>query len=231
MLDVVAQLNLSPTLTTPKQVYIENSESLLDCLSDVSEDFKFPVIAKPLVADGSAISHNMTLVFNRNGLKNLQPPVVLQDFVNHGGVIFKVYVVGKYVQCVKRSSLPDISEEEMGNLGDAMPFSQISNLHSSGYKAGVGDDVEMPPLSFVNQVASALGKALNLNLFNFDMIREASVGHCSRYYVIDINYFPGYAKMPSYESVMTDFFKDIVNQNSVTVTAKGQENNNHEVPS
>lgn len=228
MLDVVAELNLSPTVTTPKQVFVYDFKSLVDI---GLKDLNFPVIAKPLVADGTANSHNMALVFNENGLKNLEPPLVLQDFVNHGGVIFKVYVVGNYVQCVKRNSLPDISEEEMEKLGDVMPFSQISNLHSSGYKAGVGDDVEMPPLSFVDQVAKELGKALKLNLFNFDMIRDAKAGDCARYYVIDINYFPGYAKMPSYESVLADFFKDVVKQNSGSVPAKGQASDKHEVSS
>ncbi|XP_074359739.1 inositol-tetrakisphosphate 1-kinase 2-like [Apium graveolens] len=226
MLDVVAELNLSPTVTVPKQVFVYDSKALFDV-----KDLSFPVIAKPLVADGSANSHDMALVFNENGLKNIETPVVLQEFVNHGGVIFKVYVVGNYVKCVKRSSLPDILEEEMGKLGDVMPFSQISNLNSSGYKAGMGEDVEMPPLSFVDQVAKALGKALKLNLFNFDMIRDASGGDCARYYVIDINYFPGYAKMPSYEPVLANFFKDTVKQNSVSVTAKGEESDNHEVPS
>ncbi|KAE9452415.1 hypothetical protein C3L33_15684, partial [Rhododendron williamsianum] len=48
----------------------------------------------------------MSLVFNREGLSKLKPPIVLQEFVNHGGVIFKVYVVGNYVKCVKRNSLP-----------------------------------------------------------------------------------------------------------------------------
>ncbi|KAK1399341.1 Inositol-tetrakisphosphate 1-kinase [Heracleum sosnowskyi] len=230
MLDVVAELNLSPSVTTPKQVFVYDSKSLFDSVSNDLK-FKFPIIAKPLVADGTANSHNMALVFNKNGVKSLEPPIVLQEFVNHGGVIFKVYVVGNYVQCVKRSSLPDICEEDMERLGDVMPFSQISNLNSSGYKVGVGDDVEMPSLSFVDQVAKALGKGLKLNLFNFDMIRDANGGDCARYYVIDINYFPGYAKMPSYESVLADFFKDIVKQNSVAVLPNGQGSNNREVPS
>ncbi|KAI8557544.1 hypothetical protein RHMOL_Rhmol04G0018800 [Rhododendron molle] len=58
------------------------------------------------VADGSVKSHKMSLVFHREGLSKLKPPIVLQEFVNHGGVIFKVYVVGDYVKCVKRDSLP-----------------------------------------------------------------------------------------------------------------------------
>jgi inositol-1,3,4-trisphosphate 5/6-kinase/inositol-tetrakisphosphate 1-kinase len=42
-----------------------------------------------------------------------------------------------------------------------------------------------------------------LRLFNLDMIREGGAG--DHYYVIDINYFPGYGKMPDYEFVFTDF--------------------------
>ena len=43
------------------------------------------------------------------------------------------------------------------------------------------------------------------------MIRDTRLGN--RYLVIDINYFPGYAKMPSYERVMTDFFWNVVSKN------------------
>jgi inositol-1,3,4-trisphosphate 5/6-kinase/inositol-tetrakisphosphate 1-kinase len=34
--------------------------------------------------------------------------------------------------------------------------------------------------------------------------------------VIDINYFPGYAKMPGYETVLTDFFCDVVGKKSLS---------------
>lgn len=52
---------------------------------------------------------------------------------------------------------------------------------------------------------------MGLRLFNFDLIRDGRDGN-GRYLVIDINYFPGYAKMPSYESVMVDFFRDVVDE-------------------
>ncbi|KAK1354566.1 hypothetical protein POM88_047822 [Heracleum sosnowskyi] len=44
----------------------------------------------------------------------------------------------------------------------------------------------------------------------FDVIRDTRVGNM--YLVIDINYFPGYAKMPGYEKVLTDFFCDVFNK-------------------
>ncbi|XP_050378898.1 inositol-tetrakisphosphate 1-kinase 1 [Argentina anserina] len=216
MLQVVSELKIeheSDTFGIPKQIVIYDKETLFD--RPAWEGLKFPVIAKPLVADGSAKSHKMALVFNHEGLNNLKPPIVLQEFVNHGGVIFKVYVVGGYVKCVKRKSLPDVSEEEkLGSLEGLLSFSQVSNLATNErtddkyYKMMHLDDTEMPPQSFITDIARGLRRGLKLNLFNFDVIRDARFGN--RYLIIDINYFPGYAKMPGYETVLTDFFCDMV---------------------
>ncbi|KAB5512330.1 hypothetical protein DKX38_029358 [Salix brachista] len=78
---------------------------------------KVPLIAKPLMADGSETSHKMYLVFDKEGIDKLETRVIImQEFVNHGGVIFKVYVVGDFVKCVKRKSLPDIKEDKLVSL-------------------------------------------------------------------------------------------------------------------
>ncbi|KAF8379053.1 hypothetical protein HHK36_028480 [Tetracentron sinense] len=217
MLQVVSELKIpqeSATFGIPKQIVIYNSETLLDPAS--MEGLKFPLIAKPLVADGSAKSHKMSLVFNHDGLNKLRPPIVLQEFVNHGGFIFKVYVVGEYVKCVKRKSLPDVSEEKLKSLEASLSFSQVSNLttqernNDNYYEMTHLEEAEMPPISFITDIARGLRQAMGLHLFNFDVIRDDRVGN--RYLVIDINYFPGYAKMPSYETVLTEFFWDIVHQ-------------------
>lgn len=211
MLQVVSELRIeseSESFGIPNQIVIYDKETLFDKHAWAS--LTFPVIAKPLVADGSAKSHKMALVFNHDGLNKLKPPIVLQEFVNHGGVIFKVYVVGEYVKCVKRKSLPDVSEEKLGSLEGCLSFSQVSNLatHEKNddkyYRLMHLEDTEMPPQSFITEIAKGLRRALKLNLFNFDVIRDARNGH--RYLVIDINYFPGYAKMPDYEPVLTNFF-------------------------
>ncbi|OWM88270.1 inositol-tetrakisphosphate 1-kinase 1 [Punica granatum] len=215
MLQVVSELKIesqTESFGIPNQIVIYDKETLFD--EHAWASLKFPVIAKPLVADGSAKSHKMALIFNHDGLNKLKPPIVLQEFVNHGGVIFKVYVVGQHVKCVKRKSLPDVSEEKLGSLEGSLSFSQVSNLATNErnddkyYKLMHLEDTEMPPQSLITDIARGLRKAMKLNLFNFDVIRDSRVG--TRYLIIDINYFPGYAKMPSYETVLTDFFCDIV---------------------
>ncbi|KAJ8754439.1 hypothetical protein K2173_002890 [Erythroxylum novogranatense] len=217
MLQVVSELKIesgADSFGIPKQIVIYDKETLFD--PQAWEFLKYPVIAKPLIADGSAKSHKMALVFNHEGLNKLKPPIVLQEFVNHGGVIFKVYVVGDYVKCVKRKSLPDVPEEKLKSLEGALSFSQVSNLNERNndddkfYESTELEDTELPPQSFITALAKGLRTAMNLNLFNFDVIRDSRIGN--RYLVIDINYFPGYAKMPGYETVLTDFFWDVASR-------------------
>ncbi|KAK2662550.1 hypothetical protein Ddye_001124 [Dipteronia dyeriana] len=233
MLQVVSELkteNQTDTFGIPKQIVIYDQETLFD--RSAWELLKFPVIAKPLVADGSAKSHKMALVFNHDGLNKLKPPIVLQEFINHGGVIFKVYVVGDYVKCVKRKSLPDYSEEKLKGLEGSLSFSQVSNLATNEkiddkyYEMMQLEDTQLPPQNFITELARGLRKAIKLNLFNFDVIRDTRIGN--RYLVIDINYFPGYAKMPCYETVLTDFFCDVVSDlreevGQVTAREQGQQ--------
>lgn len=47
----------------------------------------FFAVAKPLVVDGSAKSHELSLAYDRFSLSKLDPPLVLQEFVNHGSLL------------------------------------------------------------------------------------------------------------------------------------------------
>ncbi|KAI3697699.1 hypothetical protein L6452_30796 [Arctium lappa] len=223
MLEFITELKL-PQLSIPNQVLVADSSSLSSLIA--TGRLNFPMIAKPVVVDGSAKSHKMSLVLNEEGLTkglDLESPVVLQQFVNHGGVIFKVYVAGEYVKCVKRRSLKDISEEMLektsSESGGVICFSQISNSALAGddnnQSPEDSDVVKMPAPEFVSETANRLRQALGLQLFNFDMIMDEKGGG---YLVIDINYFPGYEKLPCYETVMTDFFLNLVKSHTVEKT-------------
>ncbi|XP_062205695.1 inositol-tetrakisphosphate 1-kinase 1-like [Phragmites australis] len=236
MLQVVSELDNAPlddknrTFGIPSQVVVYDADALVD--SGLLAALRFPLIAKPLVADGTAKSHKMSLVYHREGLRKLRPPLVLQEFVNHGGVIFKVYVVGGHVTCVKRRSLPDVSPEDDASAEGSVSFSQVSNLPTERtaeeyYEDISLEDAVMPPAAFVDQVAGGLRRALGLQLFNFDMIRDVRAG--DRYLVIDINYFPGYAKMPGYETVLTDFFWEMVHKDDAADPEKEEMGSNHAV--
>lgn len=218
MLESVTHLHLSIENETfivevPKQVVAKEPKSL-DFGAIEELGLRFPVIAKPLEANSTVDSHNLFLVFDFDGVKSLNNPMLLQEFTNHGGVVFKIYVAGKHFNCVKRKSLPDISEEKMKTVKGSVPFSQVSNLSAQNYEEGGGADAvdiaEMPPQSLIAELASGLRERLGLNLFNVDVIRDGK--NPRRYLVIDINYFPGYAKLPSFEPFFTNFLLDVVQQ-------------------
>ncbi|TVU30127.1 hypothetical protein EJB05_21734, partial [Eragrostis curvula] len=215
MLDVVSGLSVAsasaavdgaPSVGIPKQVVVHDAAALEDdpdAVDGVIDGLRFPLIAKPVGVDGSAASHDLCLVYRREGLRGLHAPVVLQEFVNHGGVLFKVYVVGDHAVCVLRSSLPDVADERLRDddaADAAVPFANISLL------APPSAGVEMPPAEFINRVARELRRALGLHLINFDLIR-ANEG---KYFILDINYCPGYSKMPGFEPVFTEFFLEML---------------------
>jgi inositol-1,3,4-trisphosphate 5/6-kinase/inositol-tetrakisphosphate 1-kinase len=94
------------------------------------------------------------LVFDSEGLATLEVTVVLQEFVNHGGVVFKVYVAGEHVTCVKRRSLPDVTEDKANVLKGTLSFSKISNLsvqeeYDNGDTVSYVEKVEMLSEEFI----------------------------------------------------------------------------------
>ncbi|CAL5022102.1 unnamed protein product [Urochloa decumbens] len=204
ILDAVAGLAVSRegAVATPKQIIVSDAAALAGDVDAAVAGLRFPLIAKPVEVDGSAASHDLCLVYRREGLRGLHTPVVLQEFVNHGGVLFKVYVVGDHATCVTRSSLPDVAEERLRDpaADAAAPFANISLLPPAGGAA------EMPPQEFVSRVAGELRRALGLHLINFDLIRARDADGNAKYFILDINYCPGYSKMPGFEPVLLEFF-------------------------
>ena len=84
MLDVVTGLKIpqrDQTFRVPNQRVLDESENLMDSIKEAG--LKFLLVAKPVMADGSAMLHEMFLVFNEDGLKKLKTPIVMQEFVNH----------------------------------------------------------------------------------------------------------------------------------------------------
>ncbi|XVF44944.1 hypothetical protein PTKIN_Ptkin02bG0163800 [Pterospermum kingtungense] len=206
MLQDVVDLNLSDfhgKVGVPRQMVI--TKDPLSIPDEVTKaGLKLPLVAKPLVVDGSSKSHELFLAYDQFSLSELEPPVVLQEFVNHGGVLFKIYIVGDAIKVVRRFSLPNVSKRELAKVAGIFPFPRVSSAAASADDADLDPDIaELPPRPLLERLAKELRQRLGLRLFNIDMIREH--GTTDIFYVIDINYFPGYGKMPDYEEIFTDF--------------------------
>lgn len=86
---------LSPVqVTLPEETEIEEAETLLQDAS-----LSYPLLVKPQWADGRQEAHMLALVRNRAALgalldgsqhKGLRPPLVVQQFIEHGDILHKV---------------------------------------------------------------------------------------------------------------------------------------------
>ncbi|XP_047977223.1 inositol-tetrakisphosphate 1-kinase 3-like isoform X2 [Salvia hispanica] len=211
MLEVVADLKLPESygkVCTPRQLVIsKNPTSVPDEV--VKAGLTVPLVVKPLVVDGSVKSHALFLAYDNISLSELEAPMVLQEFINHSGVLFKVFIVGESIKVVRRFSLPDLSETDISTNSGVFGFPRVSGADSSADDVDLDPAVaELPPQPMLEMLAKELHHRLGLRLFNLDIIRQK--GTKDRYYIIDINYFPGYGKMPDYEQIFTDFLVSLV---------------------
>ncbi|XP_006606008.1 inositol-tetrakisphosphate 1-kinase 3 isoform X2 [Glycine max] len=216
MLQDVVDLNLSDChgkVGVPRQLVIPKEKDPSSIPYEITKaGMKLPLVAKPLVVDGTAKSHELFLAYDEFSLSELEPPLVLQEFVNHGGLLFKIYIVGETIKVVKRFSLPNISKHEVSKVAGVFRFPRVSCAAASADDADLDPNIaEHPPRPLLERLARELRHRLGLCLFNIDMIRE--YGTKDVFYVIDINYFPGYGKMPDYEHVFTDFLLSLVQSN------------------
>ncbi|GKV33495.1 hypothetical protein SLEP1_g42001 [Rubroshorea leprosula] len=141
MLQCVADMNLSDSygkVGVPKQLVIKRDASSIP-EAVIKSGLSLPLVAKPLVADGSAKSHELSLAYDQYSLRKLEPPLVLQEFVNHGGVLFKVYIVGEAIKVVRRFSLPDVTKWELSKNAGVFRFPRVSCAAASA------DDADLDP--------------------------------------------------------------------------------------
>nr|XP_017536065.2 inositol-tetrakisphosphate 1-kinase isoform X2 [Manis javanica] len=163
----------------------------------------FPFICKTRVAHGTN-SHEMAIVFNQEGLSAIQPPCVVQNFISHNAVLYKVFVVGESYTVVQRPSLKNFSAGMSDRESIFFNSHNVSKPESSSILTAL-DKIEgvfaRPSDEVIRELSRALRQALGVSLFGIDIIINNQTG---QHAVIDINAFPGY------EGV-SEFFTDLLN--------------------
>eukprot|EP00210_Caulerpa_lentillifera_P003689 g3522.t1 len=200
------------SISAPKQIEISLDCSVQETEKKIQDSgLCFPLVVKPKWTDGSDESHLLAVVRDRAGLelaldreKNImKPPFVAQQFVEHNSVLFKVYVIGKKVVCCSRPSL-DLNR-------CLLSFQLLPRISSK--KKETQELVELPPEWLTKQVAFALKEKLQLELFNFDLIKQQ--GKENVYFIVDINYFPGIDKLSGFEDLFVDFLINVCENTKV----------------
>lgn len=69
----------------------------------------------------------MAIIFSEEDLKDVKPPCVIQSFINHNAVLYKVFVVGDSYTVVERPSLKNFP---------AGPAGEVKGRRTEGEKEG-----------------------------------------------------------------------------------------------
>ncbi|XP_034714723.1 inositol-tetrakisphosphate 1-kinase isoform X1 [Etheostoma cragini] len=177
-----------------------------ECSPDVLEQIKrqgltFPFICKTRVAHGTN-SHEMAIIFSEEDLKDVKPPCVIQSFINHNAVLYKVFVVGDSYTVVERPSLKNFPAGPADREAIFFNSHNVSKPESSS-DLTTRENVESQPPSddVIRELSRSLRQALGVSLFGIDVIINNQTG---QHAVIDINAFPGYEGVP-------EFFNDLLN--------------------
>lgn len=179
-----------------------------ECGPDTLEQIKkhgltFPFICKTRVAHGTN-SHEMAIIFSEEDLKDVKPPCVIQSFINHNAVLYKVFVVGESYTVVERPSLKNFPAGPADRKAIFFNSHNVSKPESSSdltSRENV-EGVSLPPSDdVIRELSRSLRQSLGVSLFGIDVIINNQTG---QHAVIDINAFPGYEGVP-------EFFNDLLN--------------------
>ncbi|KAJ8290365.1 hypothetical protein GJAV_G00011920 [Gymnothorax javanicus] len=193
-----------------------NSECGPDTLEQIEKHgLSFPFICKTRVAHGTN-SHEMAIIFSEEDLKDVTPPCVIQSFINHNAVLYKVFVVGESYTVVERPSLKNFPSGPADRKAIFFNSHNVSKPESSSDLTS-RDNVEgvsLPPNDdVIRELSKSLRQALGVSLFGIDVIINNQTG---QHAVIDINAFPGYEGVP-------EFFNDLLNH--IISVLQGQASN------
>ena len=121
----------------------------------------------------------------------LKFPVYIQKKIECDDIDRKIYVIGDKIFGVQRESPISIC------LRNNLDVIDVDSIEKFDYT--VSDKVKM--------IAKILAKELNLKLFGFDLIKSANQ---DKYYLIDVNDFPGFRGVKNIVNILVDFFKNLL---------------------
>eukprot|EP01133_Synstelium_polycarpum_P014995 gene14995-17731_t len=198
LLDKLNQLPATFNVRCPSFVVIdERQDNYSESLN--KENVKYPVVCKTVQACGSVESHIMAIIFDEKGLQTFNPPMLVQEYINHNSILYKVFVVGDYLNVVHRKSLRNMKSDEHEPLYfDSQKPLPANLLPEVLY---TDDMVEIPARETLIAISKQIQKDLGLTLFGFDIITDVET---KKHAIVDLNYFPSYVGIPDFFSILLD---------------------------
>jgi len=206
----------------------ENAARQVQCVEwNNGIEIDFPCIIKPRLGCGPSKAHQMALVFRSEGFDETQVPSpgIIQEYINHGGMIWKIYVAGNSVFYERRKSTPDVKMQDivdedtpsciefdsLRSLPSALPWARSSSSSAIKHRK---ESQSILTEDFISRMAMAVKEHINLNLFGFDIAFDHRAGEAV---IVDINYFPSFGKVEGASSAFLSVLHSACQQSDKTV--------------
>ncbi|GAN07410.1 inositol-tetrakisphosphate 1-kinase [Mucor ambiguus] len=213
-----------PLFHVPKSIALDSIKDWKDGM-----EITFPTMCKRRTACSSTEAHQMTLIPSAQGMSQMEQyvkddAVMLQEFIQHDGVIVKVYVADGQISASTRPSFKNLDHH-----GDVVHFDSQTLPKSFETKIELSHDLDRVFLrsdptdihlykesvldtSRLQKIADSLHRQLGLTFFGFDVLLQS---HTNAYFVVDVNYFPSFKAVENFHSM----FVDILEKRLATTTA------------
>ena len=92
----------------PKFTFLKkiDSENIVDIVNKNGMDF--PIITKPPITRCDAEAHDMAIIFSEEAVQDIIFPCVIQQFINHGSILYKVAAVDEQMYICERPSVKNL---------------------------------------------------------------------------------------------------------------------------
>ncbi|KAJ0969359.1 hypothetical protein J5N97_022236 [Dioscorea zingiberensis] len=173
----------------------------------LQSNLSFPVIFKPQVACGVADAHNMALVFKLEDIQDISIPLpaIAQEYIDHGALLFKFYILGDKVFYAVKKSMPNanvlVSSSEKTGFSP-IQFNSLKSLpiakedHPSLGAQKISE--KSLDLELVHQAAYCLRRTLGLTFIGFDIVIQEDSGD---HVIVDLNYLPSFKEISDTDAI------------------------------
>ncbi|KAI9243691.1 inositol-tetrakisphosphate 1-kinase [Sporodiniella umbellata] len=205
-----------PLFYVPKSIALDTVKNWNSTIN-----VKFPAMCKRRTACSSTEAHQMILVPCAEKMSQVEKyvddeSVMIQEFVQHDGVIVKVYVADGQITASTRPSF-----KNMDGTGDVVHFDSQTLPKSFETTTQLSDDLDKVFLNQspgniltqkessldykkLKQIADSLYRQLGLTFFGFDVLLQTKT---NAYYVVDVNYFPSFKDVENFHSMFVRILK------------------------
>lgn len=200
LMNRVTMLDLLSEICKDIEVSVPTYKFIGPC-SNALEDLNVPVMIKSVEACSSKASHEMTIAGIGSENIYLNEQVIVQEFIKHHGILYKVYVVDNSMKVVAR---PSFIEAPPGvTKFDSQIIPKVFGNHGNplfGVSCTSRPDLTAEQLEQVGMLIKKVQLIFSgtLTMYGIDVIVSEQDGEL---YAIDLNYFPGFEEFPDFHRV------------------------------